>query len=241
LIATILKINGGGLLDLNADSGTSVPAALASSLLFLLVFDFFYYWWHRAQHEVPALWAFHKLHHMDESLGVSTQMRCHWLEEIGRIPSIFMPMALLFNLPLHAGVVAFVLTAWGAFIHANLRLGLGKASAVVAGPQVHRIHHSILAQHFDKNYAAFFPLYDVLFRTYYHPAPDEYPPTGVRDDPEINSVVQAFLLPFQTWARGNGRAKTSVSSENDSSGRISGAGFPVNTVETGSKPAKVLK
>lgn len=201
LIAVIRRLNGGGLLDLSMDGSTALPAAIASSLLFLLVFDFFYYWWHRAQHEIPALWALHKLHHMDESLGVSTQMRCHWLEEIGRIPFIFIPMALLFNLPLHAGVTALALTAWGAFIHANLRLGLGKASVLVAGPQVHRIHHSNLPRHFDKNYAAFFPLYDVVFRTYYHPAPNEYPPTGVRDDPEINSVVQAFLLPFYDWTR----------------------------------------
>jgi sterol desaturase/sphingolipid hydroxylase (fatty acid hydroxylase superfamily) len=201
LIAVVRKYNGGGVLDLSMDGNAGVAAALASSVIFLAVFDFFYYWWHRAQHEVPALWAIHKLHHMDESLGVSTQMRCHWLEEIGRIPFIFVPMALLFNLPLHAGVVAIVLTAWSGFIHANLRLGLGKASVLVAGPQVHRIHHSNLPRHFDRNYAAFFPLYDVIFRTYYHPAPDEYPPTGVRNDPEISSVVQAFLLPFYDWAK----------------------------------------
>ena len=47
----------------------------------VLVFDFFYYWLHRLQHEVPALWEQHKLHHMDETLSCLTNLRHHWLEE----------------------------------------------------------------------------------------------------------------------------------------------------------------
>jgi sterol desaturase/sphingolipid hydroxylase (fatty acid hydroxylase superfamily) len=201
-VAIVRRINGGGLIDLDFDSSASVPVAIAGTFLFLLAFDFFYYWWHRAQHEMKPLWAMHKLHHMDETLGVSTQMRCHWLEEIGRIPFIFVPMALLFNLPLHGGVIAFVLTFWTGLIHSNLRLGFGKASMIVAGPQIHRIHHSNQIQHFDKNYAALFPIYDVIFGTYYHPARDEYPLTGVRGEPEIQSISQAFLLPFRAWSKG---------------------------------------
>lgn len=201
IVSMVRGINGGGLIDLDIDGNASVPAAIGATVLFLLAFDFFYYWWHRAQHEVQALWAIHKLHHMDEALGVSTQMRCHWLEEIGRIPFIFVPMALLFNLPLHAGLIAFVLTFWTGLIHSNLRMGFGKASVLLAGPQIHRIHHSSQKQHFDKNYAALFPIYDLIFGTYYHPASDEYPPTGVRNEPEIQSVSQAFLLPFRDWCK----------------------------------------
>lgn len=203
LISTVRKHNNGGLINLSIDSSWSIPAVIVSSIIFLAIFDFFYYCWHRAQHQVPVLWSIHKLHHLDETLGVSTQMRHHWLEEIGRIPFIFVPMALLFNLPLHGGFVAFVHTAWGAFIHANIRLGLGRVGMVVAGPQVHRIHHSCLAQHHNRNYAAFFPIYDVIFGTYYHPAHDEYPPTGLKGDPEISSVLGAFMLPFHSWASRN--------------------------------------
>ncbi len=201
IVAAVRRINGGGLIDLDVRRGASFPAVAAASLLFLLAFDFFYYWWHRAQHEIPALWAMHKLHHMDETLGVSTQLRCHWLEEIGRIPFIFVPMALLFNLPLKAGLSVFLLTAWTGFVHANLRLGLGHAGRIVAGPQFHRLHHSILPQHFDKNYAAMFPLYDLVFGTYRHPARDEYPPTGIAGEGEITSVAQTFMLPFHSWSR----------------------------------------
>lgn len=182
-------------------SWAAIPPPIAGSFLFLLAFDFFYYWWHRAQHELPALWAMHKLHHMDETLGVSTQMRCHWLEEIGRIPFIFVPMALLFNLPLKVGLSVFLLTAWTGFVHANLRLDLGGLARLVAGPQLHRLHHSIRPEHFDRNYAAMFPIYDVLFGTYRHLARGEYPPTGLAAERDIASIGQAFLLPFRAWSK----------------------------------------
>jgi len=198
LILKVRGINRGGLINLDF-ARTGFWSEAAAVLIFLLIWDFFYYWWHRAQHEVKALWALHKLHHLDETLGVSSQMRVHWLEEIGRIPFIFIPMALIFNLPMHAGIIAVVLTAWTAFIHANLRLGLGRMSRVIAGPQVHRIHHSNLPRHFDQNYAALFPFYDVIFRTYYHPAADEYPPTGIAGEPDLRTVSQAFVLPFPAW------------------------------------------
>lgn len=198
LILLIRGHNGGGLIDLSFDA-SGIGMTLTACLIFMLIFDFFYYWWHRAQHEFDGLWAIHKLHHMDESLGVSTQMRVHWLEEIGRIPFIFIPMALIFDLPIHSGLVAIVITVWTCFIHANLRLGLGLLGAIIAGPQVHRIHHSRLPQHHNRNYAALFPIYDVIFRTYYHPAHDEYPPTGVEGEPEISRVTAAFMLPFLHW------------------------------------------
>lgn len=172
-------------------------AMIGGCLLTIVIWDFFYYWWHRAQHSWGLLWRVHSLHHMDETLGVSTNMRVHWLEEIGRTATIFLPMAFLFNLPVHAGFIAVVATFWTAFIHANLRLHFGWASLLVAGPQVHRIHHSRLKIHHDRNFAAFFPVWDRLFGTYHHPAPGEFPPTGVDGQEEVRSVWEAVTLPFR--------------------------------------------
>jgi sterol desaturase/sphingolipid hydroxylase (fatty acid hydroxylase superfamily) len=200
LVALIRQHNGGGLIDLGRNESRGIVASLIGSLLFLLIWDFFYYWWHRAQHECPLLWRMHKLHHMDETLGVTTEMRCHWLEEIGRVPTIVVPMALIFNLPVHAGVVAVVLTTWSAFIHSNLRLSFGRWSVALAGPQVHRIHHSIEQHHFDKNYAAFFPMYDWMFGSFYKPATNEYPETGVRGEEDVRSLWQAAILPLRAPA-----------------------------------------
>src|ERR1019366_7385801 len=36
---------------------------LALAVVPFFVYDFFYYWHHRLQHELPALWEQHKLHH----------------------------------------------------------------------------------------------------------------------------------------------------------------------------------
>ena len=69
------------------------------------------------------------------------------------------------------------------------------------GPQGHRIHHSRLDQHHDKNYAAYFPVWDLLFGTYHHPARDEFPPTGLNDEPEIDSFSETLVLPFRAWRK----------------------------------------
>lgn len=193
--------SGGGLIDLEPLIFGSGPLGiLGGCLLGLLIWDFFYYWWHRAQHSIPFLWRIHCLHHMDETLGVSANMRCHWLEEVGRTAMVFIPMAFLFNLSIQTGLIAMVLTFWGAFIHSNVRLNLGPASPLIAGPQVHRIHHSRLEEHYDRNFSAFFPIWDVLFGTYHHPARNEFPPTGVEGMKEVDSVWSAVVMPFsRNW------------------------------------------
>jgi len=190
----------GGLIDLKIGNTSSIAGGLVATLLSLLIFDFFYYWWHRSEHKYPALWAIHKLHHMDPGINVSTDNRHHWLEDVGRIPTIAIPMAILFDLsPAVGGAIGFVFSAWTFFIHANLKLSLGRLSWLFDGPQVHRIHHSRLAEHLDRNFAAFFPIWDVIFGTYYHPRPDEFPPTGVDGEPEVTTLREAAWLPFRAW------------------------------------------
>jgi sterol desaturase/sphingolipid hydroxylase (fatty acid hydroxylase superfamily) len=192
----------GGLINLKIGRTGGIARDLAASLLSLLVFDFFYYWWHRSEHKFPGLWAIHKLHHLDPGINVSTNFRHHWLEDVGRIPMITIPMAILFDLsPRAGGAIGFAFSAWTFFIHANLKLGLGWLSWLVDGPQVHRIHHSKLPQHFDRNFAAFFPLWDVIFGTYYHPDRGEFPPTGVTGEPQVTTLREAACLPFRTWRR----------------------------------------
>lgn len=170
------------------------------SLVYLLIFDFFYYWFHRLQHTWPALWEEHKLHHSETALNVTTSWRHHWLEEPIRIFFIMLPMSVAFDItPAATGVASFALMLWPFFIHANLRLSFGPLSPIIAGPQVHRIHHSFEAQHLNRNYAAFFPVWDVLFGTFFHPHPGEYPGTGLATGEQVTTLWQAALLPFPAW------------------------------------------
>ena len=103
----------------------------------MLVFDFFYYWHHRLQHEIPALWEQHKLHHMDETLSCLTNLRHHWLEEGIRVFTITIPMTFLIGLtPVQGVLISSAIAQWAVFIHANLRIPLGPLTPVFAGPQL---------------------------------------------------------------------------------------------------------
>jgi sterol desaturase/sphingolipid hydroxylase (fatty acid hydroxylase superfamily) len=175
-------------------------APVVAMLLFFFVYDFFYYWFHRWQHKLAWLWQQHKLHHSEESLNVTTAMRHHWLEEILRIGFIVLPMSLVFDLtPRMVGWLGAVLVYWPYFIHANLRLPLGPLTRVVVGPQTHRIHHSLLPQHADRNFAAVFPLWDILFGSFVAPARGEYPRTGLQSGERVTSFWQANVMPFAGW------------------------------------------
>jgi sterol desaturase/sphingolipid hydroxylase (fatty acid hydroxylase superfamily) len=198
---------GMGWIDWRFAAGRGLGALAAGLLLWNLIFDFFYYWLHRCQHKWSVMWQTHKLHHMDEQLCAVTVSRQHWLEDFIRIPFITIPMAALFKLdqldPQALGwagaMVGWVLGSWSVFIHSNIRLHLGRASWLISGPQLHRVHHSRLLEHHDRNFAAYFPVWDVLFGTYYAPARTDFPPTGVDDEREVESLLEACALPFQGW------------------------------------------
>ncbi|MBL8512917.1 MAG: sterol desaturase family protein, partial [Betaproteobacteria bacterium] len=80
-----------------------------------------------------------------------------------------------------------------------LRVSFGSLTGVFAGPQYHRIHHSILHQHLNKNFAAMFPVWDRLFGTQYLPASNEFPPTGIVGV-EHTDLGGTLLSPFREWA-----------------------------------------
>jgi len=202
-ITTVLGVRAvgvKGLIGIDFTNGSLLY--FTSPILYLFIFDAFYYWFHRAQHAVPFLWEQHKFHHADESLNSTARARHHWTESLFRVPFIYIPLAVLFDIsPAKTGFLAFFAAYWAYFKHANLRLPLGRLSWLLVGPQVHRIHHSRLPEHQDKNLAAYFPVYDIAFKTYFRPHAAEFPPTGLSSGERITSIRQAFVLPFTGWIR----------------------------------------
>jgi sterol desaturase/sphingolipid hydroxylase (fatty acid hydroxylase superfamily) len=177
-----------------------IPLLLLFSLVSLFVFDFFYYWYHRLQHANGWLWEQHKLHHTDEAVNVTTSLRHHWTEGGFRGILIAMPMNILFKItPVESGVVTMLIAQWGYITHANVRLPLGPLSALLAGPQVHRIHHSIRSEHHNKNFCAFYPIWDILFGTFYWPHTDEFPETGVIGEIGRPGLMEVLFGPFIAW------------------------------------------
>lgn len=197
-----------GLVDLRIGNEKSIASIIAAFFLSALIGDFFFYWYHRSLHKSHILWQHHKMHHLDPEFDALTGPRQNWLESFFTVFFISIPMAVLFKFNaetdalaagLVQGVVIGLMTLLAFQNHSNLRLQFGWASVLFTSSQSHRIHHSYLLQHWDKNFVAFFPIWDILFGTYYHPAPDEFPPTGVEGESEIKSVWEAQIFMLREW------------------------------------------
>lgn len=178
----------------------SIAHSLAYALAYSFLADFMFYWYHRAQHKFLSLWALHELHHSDAQLNVVSSYRTYWLDYPVQTIIVHLPVFLVLGLEprgllMAAGLMIFYLM----FAHANLRLHLGRLTPVIVGPQLHRIHHSNLPQHRDKNLAQAYPIFDILFGTYYAPAHDEFPPTGTDHLPSDAKFAETLLRPFAIW------------------------------------------
>jgi sterol desaturase/sphingolipid hydroxylase (fatty acid hydroxylase superfamily) len=73
----------------------------------------------------------------------------------------------------------------GAWTHANLSWTFGPLRYVIASPVFHRWHHSADAASREKNYAPMFPVWDLMFGTFYMPRrgrPERFGADGVPGD-----------------------------------------------------------
>lgn len=176
-----------------------VPMQIVAIMLSIAAYDLFYYLFHRAQHSVGWLWRFHRVHHSITDLN-SVNCYHHAFEDLLRLPFITLPM--MFLVRIDAGqlvlLTAFV-SAWGYYIHANTRLHFGWVGDHMFGDNLyHAIHHSREERHHDRNFAAFFPIWDRLFGTWCRPERDAPPTPGLIDEPPPQTVVAYLSMPFRT-------------------------------------------
>jgi sterol desaturase/sphingolipid hydroxylase (fatty acid hydroxylase superfamily) len=178
------------------DAVHQVPVWL-QYLLQVAAIDFFYYWTHRWQHRWAPMWRIHELHHSDPSFNVTTTLRVHWLEELIKVATVAVPAALLVDAPAHVPWLLGGLGAgWLFFIHANARISFGPFNRLLVSPANHRVHHSTELAHRDRNFAAYFSLWDVLFGTYLAPPAGRWPAVGT-DGPAPATALAAHLRPFR--------------------------------------------
>jgi sterol desaturase/sphingolipid hydroxylase (fatty acid hydroxylase superfamily) len=196
----VIQGMGGRLVPVFGEGGAPILAQILFALAYGFVWDLSQYGFHRLQHASPFLWETHRFHHDETALNVATYTRSHPLAVLG-VVLFNLPLAMLFGTQApHAAAALVMFPLWGYFHHANLRLGFGPLTPVIAGPQYHRIHHSALPEHRDRNFANLFPIIDIAFGTYYRPGRDEYPPTGTHGDP-VPSLRAATVQPFIAWWR----------------------------------------
>ena len=175
---------------------TGVFGLLLSIAVYGIAWDFFQYWFHRTQHQMPSLWPSHRVHHSDDAINASTALR-RSLPELALIfIFVFLPTVLTAGIEPVAAWFAFVIFySWGFFNHADLRIPLGVLTPVLSGPAWHRLHHGLDAPYGNCNYAAFFPVLDILFGTYLAPRLGELPATGITESGPSDYPIRDCLAP----------------------------------------------
>jgi len=141
-----------------------LPEAAAIGLA-LVAFDGWMYLWHRANHVVPLLWRFHRLHHSDAAMDATTTVRFH----PGELAiSTLLRLAVLPVLGLRIEqllVYEVVLFPVILFHHSNVRFP-EKIDRVVrtilVTPAMHRVHHSRRQIETDSNYGSVLSIWDRL-------------------------------------------------------------------------------
>jgi sterol desaturase/sphingolipid hydroxylase (fatty acid hydroxylase superfamily) len=183
----------------------SLPPLVATAVV-LIVLDFSFYAVHVAMHALPGLWRFHRVHHADRFVDVTTTLRQHPGEGVIR----YVVMA-AFAFALGASPAAFAIyracSALNALPeHANVRVPawLGWAlSLVTTWPTMHKVHHSRRANETDTNYGNLFSVFDRLFGTFTPAARGVDVPYGLdgHDDPAAQTLPALLALPFRRERR----------------------------------------
>lgn len=132
-------------------------------LVTIAFMDFILYIWHLLNHEVPFLWRFHRVHHSDLNMDVSTATRFH----IGELAiSAVIKVALIFLLGASlVGVLIFecVLVLCAQFQHSSVRVPEWFENlfwTLFVPPSMHRIHHSVVIKERNTNYGTVLSTWD---------------------------------------------------------------------------------
>lgn len=143
------------------------PWALA--LLGIAGLDFSAYVAHLLLHKLPLGWRFHRVHHSELEVDVTTAFRQHPGETLWRL--LWQCIGTVaFGLPFWVLPVYLSFSSLNAMLeHANLRVPEsvdGFLQLLIVTPNMHKIHHSRVVAETDSNYSNIFSIWDRLFGTY---------------------------------------------------------------------------
>ena len=166
----------------------------------LVLLDLSAYWLHRLFHR-GRLWRFHAVHHSPRRLTWMSSVRLHPVNDL--LPRVVQVTALLllgFDPTVLAGVVPFT-GFYALLLHARVPWDFGRLRYVIATPAFHRWHHTAEVEGRDKNFAGFFPIWDLLFGTFYMPEGQRARRFGVDDDVPEGFLAQ-LVWPFRRAGAG---------------------------------------
>lgn len=169
----------------------------------VLILDFQAYGVHVAMHESRAMWRFHRVHHTDPAVDVTTALRQHPGESVIRFLSIAVFAAASGASPEAFALYRLLSGVQALSEHANVRLPLRLDTALswlIATPNYHKVHHSRARGETDTNYANILTVWDRLFLTAtpaHRGRSVSYGLDGF-DDRESQTARALLALPFRT-------------------------------------------
>jgi len=205
LLKTIPFFSGSYHFDLWAKLSLNSMTRIVATVL---IFDLVTYFWHRINHEISFLWRFHRVHHTDLNLDVSSAARFHFIEIT--ISTIIMYSIMLF---LGASIIEMrifniSLALFAQFCHSNIRLWKPLEQLcwwVIVPPAMHRIHHSDRQQETDSNYGTILSIWDRLFGTFQRNVVQEGIVFGLKEHKEPRKLMflKLLALPFTSIPKNN--------------------------------------
>lgn len=187
--------NGFGLLNMQA-----LPEVVEWTLAILML-DAWTYLWHRMNHRIPFLWRFHRMHHSDPHMDVTTANRFHigeiLMSSVLRVPVIILTGVTLPQLALYELLMFAVVQ----FHHANIGVSERWDRVLrpfIVTPFMHKVHHSRWQPETDSNYSSLLSIWDRVFGSFrmnrkpssIHIGLDDY------DSPERQSVPGMLKTPW---------------------------------------------
>lgn len=172
-----------------------------SSILGFLILDLAIYFQHVYSHKWKFLWRFHRVHHTDLDLDLTTAIRFHPIEILF---SAMFKILLVFLFGISPEVILFfeiVLSSMAMFNHSNLFIPHKlekKLRLFFVTPQMHIVHHSVERFESDTNFGFNFSCWDFIFRTYR----DVFSSSGRigqkgYEDIDSQGVAQLLIQPIQ--------------------------------------------
>ena len=178
-----------------------IPSMITALGAFIL-FDVWMYYWHRANHVIPFLWRFHRVHHIDREMDVTTALRFHPGEVIFS-SCLRLIIFLVIGLDLlHILMYETCLHVVIMFHHSNIAVPEEWDRIMrflIVTPNMHRVHHSDIVNETNSNYASIFSFWDRLHRSFRKREDTHTLTLGLRQyqHPQWRNMGMLLLCPFR--------------------------------------------
>ncbi len=134
-------------------------------VVYFVLADFIGYWGHRLMH-TRFFWKFHKIHHSTRNLDWHSNFRDHPVNTIIQGILITFPVVFLGLIKNPYNYIFLYKTAYDCYTHSNFFGGEKWIKYFFVTPHFHHYHHKLVEHPREfKNFAGFFPVWDILFGT----------------------------------------------------------------------------